>query len=43
MKKDIQKFDEQARGGSDEVGHFAKATLSTLQMHLDIAKDLAKK
>ena len=41
-EKDIQKFEEQAKSGSGEVAQFAKATLPTLQTHLDLAQDLEK-
>ena len=38
----IQKFEEQARAGGDEIAQFANASLPTLQEHLDIAEALAK-
>jgi putative membrane protein len=38
----IQKFEEQAKAGGDEVAQFANASLPILQEHLDIAEDLAK-
>jgi putative membrane protein len=42
-EKEIQKFEEQSQAGSGEVAEFAKATLPTLQQHLEIAESIAKK
>jgi putative membrane protein len=39
-QKEIEKFKEQAAGGSDEVAQFAKQTLPVLNTHLDLAKKL---
>ncbi len=41
-EKEIAKFEEHAQSGSNEVAEFAKATLPTLELHLDLARDLAK-
>lgn len=41
-KKEIAKFGEQARTSSDPVAQFAKSSLPALQMHLDMAQDLAR-
>jgi putative membrane protein len=37
-QKEIEKFEEQAEGGSDEVAQFAKQTLPVLNTHLELAK-----
>jgi hypothetical protein len=39
-QKEIEKFEEQAQGGSDEVAQFAKQTLPVLNTHLDMAKKI---
>jgi putative membrane protein len=39
-QKEIEKFEEQAEGGSDEVAQFAKQTLPVLNTHLDLAKKI---
>jgi putative membrane protein len=39
-QKEIDKFEEQAQGGSDEVAQFAKQTLPVLNTHLDLAKKI---
>lgn len=39
-EKEIEKFEEQAQTGNGEVAEFAKATLPTLQQHLEAAKNL---
>jgi putative membrane protein len=39
-QKEIEKFEEQAQGGSDEVARFAKQTLPVLNTHLDLAKKI---
>jgi putative membrane protein len=39
-QKEIEKFEDQAEGGSDEVAQFAKQTLPVLNTHLDLAKKI---
>jgi putative membrane protein len=39
-QKEIDKFEEQAQGGGDEVAQFAKQTLPVLNTHLDLAKKI---
>lgn len=39
-QKEIENFEQQAEGGSDEVAQFAKQTLPVLNTHLDLAKKI---
>jgi putative membrane protein len=39
-QKEIEKFEEQAQGDSEEVAQFAKQTLPVLNTHLDLAKKI---
>jgi len=39
-QKEIEKFEEQAQSGDDEVAQFAKQTLPVLNTHLDMAKKI---
>jgi predicted outer membrane protein len=39
-QKEIEKFEEQAQDGDDEVAQYAKQTLPVLNTHLDMAKKI---